>query len=200
MCVCVFVCVYVCVSHSAMSNSLRTHGLQFIRLLCPWNYPGKNTGVGNHSLLQEIFPTQESIPGLPHFRQILNHLSHQGSPIAYSQGYIFSPLLPSSSSHGVLMLRREQPNGFVLSRITSTLHKRTCEPNQRIVCPGGKDPFLWPLTAPVSFSSPNHQSAPYFCKTDKNLTQTINIWCVCVHALEYYFWKEAVTGSAEAWI
>ena len=58
------------------------------------------------------------------------------------------------------MLRREQPNGFVLSRITSTLHEQTCEPNQRIVCPGGKDPFLWPLTAPVSFSSPNHQSAP----------------------------------------
>ena len=42
--------------------------------------PGKNTGVGCHSLLQGIFPTQESNPGLPHCRQILHHLSHQGSP------------------------------------------------------------------------------------------------------------------------
>ena len=42
--------------------------------------PGKNTGVGCHALLQGIFPTQGSNPGLPHCRQILYHLSHQGSP------------------------------------------------------------------------------------------------------------------------
>ena len=42
--------------------------------------PGKNTGVDSHALLQGIFPTQESNPGLQHFRQILYHLSHQGSP------------------------------------------------------------------------------------------------------------------------
>ena len=42
--------------------------------------PGKNTGVGCHALLQGIFPTQGSNPGLPHFRQILYQLSHQGSP------------------------------------------------------------------------------------------------------------------------
>ena len=36
------------------------HGLQFIRLLCPWNFPGKNTGVGCHCLLQGIFLTQGS--------------------------------------------------------------------------------------------------------------------------------------------
>ena len=40
----------------------------------------KNTGVGNLSLLQGIFPIQGSNPGLPHCRQILYHLSHQGSP------------------------------------------------------------------------------------------------------------------------
>ena len=39
--------------------------------------PGKNTGVGCHALLQGIFPTQGSNPGLPHCRQILYHLSHQ---------------------------------------------------------------------------------------------------------------------------
>ena len=42
--------------------------------------PGKNTSVGCHTLLQGIFPTQGSNPGLPHCRQILYHLSYQGSP------------------------------------------------------------------------------------------------------------------------
>ena len=42
--------------------------------------PGKNTGVGIHSLLQRIFPTQGSKPGLPRCRWILHHLSHQSGP------------------------------------------------------------------------------------------------------------------------
>ena len=41
--------------------------------------PGKNTEVGCHALLQGIFPTQGSNPGLPDCRWILYHLSHQGS-------------------------------------------------------------------------------------------------------------------------
>ena len=43
------------------------------------NSPGKKTGVGGHALLQGIFPTQGSNPGLPHCRWILYCLSHQGS-------------------------------------------------------------------------------------------------------------------------
>ena len=42
--------------------------------------PGKNIGVGCHFLLQGVFQSQGSNPGLPHCRQILYHLSHQGSP------------------------------------------------------------------------------------------------------------------------
>ena len=49
------------------------------RLLCPWNSAGKNSGVGCHSLLQGIFPTQGLNPGLLYYRQILYLLSHQGS-------------------------------------------------------------------------------------------------------------------------
>ena len=45
------------VSHSVVSDSLRPLGLQPARLLCPWNSPGKNTGVGCFSLLQGIFLT-----------------------------------------------------------------------------------------------------------------------------------------------
>ena len=49
------------------------------RLLYPWNPPGKNTGVGSHSLLQGIFPTQGLNLGLLCCRQILYHLSPQGN-------------------------------------------------------------------------------------------------------------------------
>ena len=45
--------------------------------------PGQNTGVGSHSILQGIFPTQGSNPGLSHCRQILYQFRHKGSPIAY---------------------------------------------------------------------------------------------------------------------
>ena len=43
----------------------------------PWNSPGQNTGVGSLSLLQGIFPTQGSNPGLLPCRQILYQLSHR---------------------------------------------------------------------------------------------------------------------------
>ena len=56
-------------SCSVVSDSLRPHGLQPTRLLCPWDSPGKNTGVCCYFLLQGIFPTQELNPGLPHCRQ-----------------------------------------------------------------------------------------------------------------------------------
>ena len=55
-------------SYSVLSNSLKPHGLQPARLLCPWDSPGKSNGVGCHSLLQGIFLTQESNPGIPHCR------------------------------------------------------------------------------------------------------------------------------------
>ena len=50
----------------------RPHGLYI-----PWNSPGQNTGVGSLSLLQGIFPSQGSNPGLPHCRQILSQLNHR---------------------------------------------------------------------------------------------------------------------------
>jgi len=50
------------------------------QVLHPWDFLGQNTGVDCHFLLQDIFPTQGSNPGLPHYRQTLYHLSHQGSP------------------------------------------------------------------------------------------------------------------------
>ena len=70
-------------SCSIMSDSLRPHRLEPARLFRPWNSSGKNTGVGSLSLLQGIFLTQGLNPGLPHYRQILYHLNHQGSPAVH---------------------------------------------------------------------------------------------------------------------
>ena len=62
-------------SCSVVSDSLWPHGLY-----SPCNSPSQNTGVGSLSLLQGIFPTQGSNPGLPHCSQILYQLTHKGSP------------------------------------------------------------------------------------------------------------------------
>ena len=66
------------VSRSVISDSLRPHGLSPARLLHPWDFPSKNTGVGCHFLLQGIFPTQALNPCLLLCRQVLYNLSHQG--------------------------------------------------------------------------------------------------------------------------
>ena len=71
-------------NHSVASDSLLPHGLYR-----PWTFPGQNTGVRSHSLLQGIFPTQGSNPGLLHCRQILYQLSHQGNPFTFTYGIEF---------------------------------------------------------------------------------------------------------------
>ena len=71
---------------SVMSDSLWPHGPYSL-----WNSPGQNTGVGSLSLLQGIFPTQGSNPGLQQCRRILYQLSHKGSPTTLERiDYLFS--------------------------------------------------------------------------------------------------------------
>ena len=73
--------IHACVlSHFSHECLLQRYGLLSTRLLCPWDSPGKNTGVGCLVLLQGISPMQGSNSGLPHCRQILYPLSHLGSP------------------------------------------------------------------------------------------------------------------------
>ena len=82
----------------SMSDSLWPH-----ELYSPWNSSGQNTGVGSLSLLQGNFPTQGSNPGLPHCRQILYQLSHQGSqPRQHikKQTHCFANKGPSTQSYG----------------------------------------------------------------------------------------------------
>ena len=48
----------VCAKSLQSSLTLQPYGLEPARLLCPWDSPGKNTGMGCHALLQGIFLTQ----------------------------------------------------------------------------------------------------------------------------------------------
>ena len=57
------------VSCSVVSESLRPHGLQLARHLCPWTSPGKNTGVHRQSLLQGDLPKPGMEPGSPIFQE-----------------------------------------------------------------------------------------------------------------------------------
>ena len=66
----------------------------------PWTSPGQNTGVGSHSLLQGILPTQGSNPGLPHCRRILYQLSHKKGPISW----VKTPKGPTLLLHVILQV------------------------------------------------------------------------------------------------
>ena len=119
-------------SCSVMSDSLQPHGLYPARLLHPWDFPGKNSVVGCHFLLQGIFTTQGSNPGLPHCRWTPYHLSHQGSLMSifiplvklFAQGYLPHTLPPPSDdfylqlcldntqTHCILNLPSEQRFSF----------------------------------------------------------------------------------------
>ena len=85
--------VHVCQVASIVSNSVRPYGLWPTRLLCPWNSPGKNTGVGCHALLQGIFPTQGRDPRLLcllHCWQVLYHYHWETQGYSLHPKYLFS--------------------------------------------------------------------------------------------------------------
>ena len=88
-------------------------------VFCPWNFPGQNTGMGNHSLLQWVFPTQGSNPDLPHCRQILYHLSHRWGMLIMGKArhawwrrqWHSTPVLLPEKSHGWRSLVGCSPRG-----------------------------------------------------------------------------------------
>ena len=69
---------------------LRPHGLWPTRLLCPWDLPAKNAGVGCHFLLQRILPTQGTNLPLLHWHVSSLPLSHMGSPRENTAQYTVS--------------------------------------------------------------------------------------------------------------
>ena len=124
---CIFSLLRESESRSVVSNSLRPR-----RLYSPWNSPGQNTGVGSLFLLQGIFPTQGSNPGLPHCRWVLYQLSYQGSsrivPIFLAQlktCCLFTKSCPTLCDpvkytvHGILQARILEWVAFSFSRGSS---------------------------------------------------------------------------------
>ena len=67
-------------SHSVMSDSLWLYGLQLTRLLCPWNSPGKNTGVGSHSFHQGTLPNPGIKSGSPSLQAAFSPSEPPGKP------------------------------------------------------------------------------------------------------------------------
>ena len=117
-----------------MFNSLWPHGLH-----SPCNSPGQNTGVDSLSLLQGIFQTQGSNPGLLHYRQLLYHLNHQGSPrILEWVAYPFSS--------GSCWPKNRTGLSCIAGRFFTSWATRKAQGYLSIVyndAPGASDPFLY---------------------------------------------------------
>ena len=84
-------------SCSVTSDSLRPHGLEPARLVCPWDFPSKNTGVGCHFLLQGFFPTQGFNPWV--------------GKIPWRRKWQLAPVFLPGKSHGPRSLEDYSPWG-----------------------------------------------------------------------------------------
>ena len=106
----------------------------FVTPYSPWNSPGQNTVVGSPSLLQGIFPTQGSNPGLSHCRRILYQLSHKGSPIILE--WVAYPFSSSSS-----WLRNRTGVSFIAGKFFTNwgMSEALWEPSKE-----NEDPQRWP--------------------------------------------------------
>ena len=113
-------------SGSVISDSLWPRGLYPTRLLCPWNFPGKNIGVGYHFLLQGIFPTQEMnlISFVSYIcGHILYHQCHLGSPdiCCRSQVINVSTKLKCDSTWRWQWGKKDEQSGHKLKCIEASL-------------------------------------------------------------------------------
>ena len=110
-------------NHSVISDSLQPHVLY-----SPQNSPGQNTGADSHSLLQGIFPTQGSNPGLPHCRQILYQLRYKGKPKNTGVGSLslLQGIFPTQELHRGLLHGRW------------ILYQLSCEGSPPCMCNAGR--------------------------------------------------------------
>ena len=146
-----------CLVPKSCLTLLGTHKLQPSRLLCPWGFPGKNTGVGCHFLLQGIFLTQGSNLGLPHCRQILYCLSHQGNPIGKPTDYFrlkcLSQVMKLVRITGEFFLEERFSHTFPShqapwirisrSRVQVSVFDRKSEDHLRVIQVGSQSVFQW---------------------------------------------------------
>ena len=95
---------------SVMFDSV-THWLQPTRFLCPWNFPGKNTGVSCHFLLHGIFLTQRLNPNLLHWQVDSLPLCHLESPNSSKTPWLISGRAgaPDCQERGLFLLQPAVP-------------------------------------------------------------------------------------------
>ena len=116
------------------------------RLLCSWDFPGKNTGVGCHFLLQGIILTQGLNLCLLHWQMDSLPLNHQESLfvspvlclVAQSYLTLFDPMdcsRPGSSVHGILQAR-------ILEWVAMTLPRGLAHPGIKLMSPTLQADFL----------------------------------------------------------
>ena len=102
---------------SVVSHSQWSYGLQPLRLLCPWDSPGKNTGMGCHFLLQEIFLTRRSNPSLLwllHWQVDSLPLEPYGKPQMTMTRASHPSSLPNEFSVGNLQISKLGLAGFII--------------------------------------------------------------------------------------
>ena len=88
-----------CLVTKSCPTLLQTHGLKLARCFCPWDFPGKNTGVGCHFLLQGIFLTQESNLHLLNCRWILSHWGTREALYIHIHKNVFHWKLQTAGHH-----------------------------------------------------------------------------------------------------
>ena len=152
--------------HSVVADSLRPHGLEPARLLCPWDSPGENTGEGCHFLLQGIFLTQELNPHLLcllHWQMGSLPAEPPGKPRRSEgclsvKGWPWPPSRPPAALRPDFFPGLRAPRGLLLPApqprfLHSHPHSQACfsflEPS-----PARSLSSRLPLTAPVSAQRP----------------------------------------------
>ena len=143
-----------------MSDSLWPHGLY-----SPWNFPGQNTGVGSHSLLQGILPTQGLNPGLLHCGLILYHLSHHGSPFCYRLQINSVSLISNKAKHLQSILAKNL-KASVNSLIPNSSFKMTG--NERICLYSGQQKICIEIKIEMSWPSISSLSKKYWLRKYKS--------------------------------
>ena len=97
---------YICLVTKSCLTFYQPHGLQPIRLLYPWDFSGKNTGVGCHFHLQRISLTQVSSPHLLYLQADFLLLSHQGSLLCFVERLQRSTNIYGATPSGTVQLGR----------------------------------------------------------------------------------------------
>ena len=146
-----YMCVCVCVLVSQLCPTLRHHGLWPARLLCPWNSPGKNTGVGGHSLLQGDLPNPGIDPRSPALQADSLPSEPPGKPRKYPYVKVAQLCLtlcdpidcspPGSFVHGILQARILEWVAVPSSKGSSQLRDWT-----QVSCIAGRFITIWVIS------------------------------------------------------